>query len=578
MPLKQGSSRKVISENIAELVKAGHPQAQAVAIAYHEARKASAVDAKGDGNPDNDHQRDLKTEPDTKVVAFIVYTDDEKILWMRRTKDNSWGFPGGHVEEGESPIEGAIRESREEAAYVPRTGLTEIYVDGDVHLFHCNDGRFEPNLNDEHDAFIWATIEDAPEPLFPKIADNAEEIAEEARAAMDRRDYDTNGWFEVKDNPLSLVGVFPYLGKSVDPKADPDKLYNVLRPADELSAPECVESFRLLPWIDNHTMLGSEEDGLTPAERKGVHGVIGQDVYFTTEDPLFPDGVLKGNVKTFSEALASSIANGKRELSCGYRCRYEYAPGTFKGQAYDYVQRDIRGNHLASVQNGRMGRGVAVLDHCVFTIDSKEFIPMAAKTSAAASGEKLTLKQAVKAWQDFQPTLAAIGAAMDEAAKEDKEEEGKDEEQEEEEEATDKAKDASEKEGKDKGAKDKEEKEEKDEDEEKEEGESKKKGDGMDAAEVAREVEKTLAAKSALYTSLSRRIGAFDHADMSLAKMAKYGCRQLGVDAPKGQRVSFLQAYLQGLDAAGPAKTSAMDAAPARRPGNFLDRHLNKGA
>lgn len=583
MPLKAGSSRKVISENIAELVKAGHPQAQAVAIAYHEARKSSAVDAKGDGNPDNDHQRDLKTEPDTKVVAFIVYTDDEKILWMRRTKDNSWGFPGGHVEEGESPIEGAIRESREEAAYVPRTGLTEIYVDGDVHLFHCNDGRFEPNLNDEHDAFIWATIEDAPEPLFPKIAANAEEIAEEAKAAMDRRDYDTNGWFEVKDNPLSLVGVFPYLGRSIDPNADPDKLFNVLRPADELSSPECVESFRLLPWIDNHTMLGPEKDGLTPAERKGVHGVIGQDVYFTTEDPLFPDGALKGNVKTFSQALASSIANGKRELSCGYRCRYEYAPGTFNGQAYDYVQRDIRGNHLASVENGRMGREVAVLDHLVFTIDSKEFTPMAAKNNAAASGEKLTLRQAVKAWQDFQPTLSAIGAAMDEAAKEEEKDKGKDEEEEEEEEeAGDKGKDSAEKEGKDKAGKDKEEEEEKGKDEEEEE-KPRKKGEGMDAAAVAREVEKTIAAKSTLYTSLSRHVGAFDHADMSLAKMAKYGCRKLAeaghnVDAPKGQRVSYLQAYLQGLDAGYRPSTAAMDASPKRRPGNFLDRHLNKGA
>ena len=35
MPLKKGKSKKVIEENINELIAAGHPPAQATAIAYH---------------------------------------------------------------------------------------------------------------------------------------------------------------------------------------------------------------------------------------------------------------------------------------------------------------------------------------------------------------------------------------------------------------------------------------------------------------------------------------------------------------------------------------------------------------
>lgn len=47
MPLKKGSSKKVISQNIGEMLKAGHPEKQAVAAAMRQAGKSKSPKGKG---------------------------------------------------------------------------------------------------------------------------------------------------------------------------------------------------------------------------------------------------------------------------------------------------------------------------------------------------------------------------------------------------------------------------------------------------------------------------------------------------------------------------------------------------
>ena len=42
MPLKKGKSKKVISENISEMMHSGHKQSQAIAASLSEARESGA--------------------------------------------------------------------------------------------------------------------------------------------------------------------------------------------------------------------------------------------------------------------------------------------------------------------------------------------------------------------------------------------------------------------------------------------------------------------------------------------------------------------------------------------------------
>lgn len=175
--------------------------------------------------------------------------------------------------------------------------------------------------------------------------------------AEDKKTVDYNDYWLIKNNPLSKVGVFPYLGSQISEELTPDKIYYVYRPAEELSKPETLDSFKLIPITDEHAMLGKRE-GMIPAERKGIHGVTG-------ENPEFVNDIITCDIKIFSEQLKNEIENGKKDLSVGYFCSYDLTPGEYNGQPYDAIQRDVKVNHIALVDEGRMGKEIRVMDSSI---------------------------------------------------------------------------------------------------------------------------------------------------------------------------------------------------------------------
>jgi hypothetical protein len=402
--------------------------------------------------------------------------------------------------------------------------------------------------------------------------DTNEEPEESARI------YDINGWMEIKGNPISKVGVFPYSGAQIDTDGtmglDPNKIYQVYRSEEELSNKETMNSFRLIPWIDEHEMLGDNEPGLTSPDDRPSEGVLGEDVYF--EYPY-----LKTNIKAFSKKL---MENNKKELSIGYRCEYDKVAGVFEGKPYDFIQKNIRGNHLALVKEGRAGPDVKVQDGFIFTIDTKEGINMANpeltikekpetmdspdEAMKPVEGEDAPIGEAIPAWAN------AMMSTMKEMCQMLKGRGGDDGYSEteilDESEAEDGMKSEGEKsEGMaaDKKAKDnffgkkgqfK-----------KNDGEEKKPGGAMDAALLYKSFAKENKAVRDLAESLSHHIGTFACDEMTLKEAATYSAKKLkadfGLQYEAGQELAAINGFLAGAkinQVSTFAHGHAMDSAP----------------
>lgn len=386
---------------------------------------------------------------------------------------------------------------------------------------------------------------------------------------MSARVIDLNGWYTVKGNPLSKVGVFDYTGASIG-APDKARIYKVYRPAEELADPECIESFKLLPWVDEHHMLG-DGPGYMPAEKKGVHGVIGEDVYFDEAA-----GILRGNLKVFSKSHAAAIDKSKPELSCGYRCTYDFTPGEWNGVKYDVVQRQMRGNHLASVKEGRMGPDVAVLDHLTFAVDGKlELEPvltaeqkaqLAALLAMLTPEEKAAMLSPPAAEQDADAPPATPEMSPEDKAAKDAEAAAATADEEAKAAETAKAADAAEKRAAATDAK---------------VTALEARVAAQDAALKARTaadaaapaamdakaVFAAVATRDRLASKVKPFIGAFDHAEMTGDELAVYALDKLGVkNVPAGQEMTALDAYLAGRNPPKPVAATGADGKDAVNP------------
>jgi hypothetical protein len=167
------------------------------------------------------------------------------------------------------------------------------------------------------------------------------------------RTKDANGFLRVATSHISKEGVNPYYGREIprwrELSLNPERIYYGYRPGDELA--KAAASFNGLPLLFEH----HPESADNPQKDYRV-GSLGTDAVYAA--PYLDNSLI------FTDAAAiGAVERGEyRELSSAYRYEPDFTRGEFQGIPYDFVMRNISGNHVAIVQEGRAGPDIVVAD------------------------------------------------------------------------------------------------------------------------------------------------------------------------------------------------------------------------
>lgn len=183
-------------------------------------------------------------------------------------------------------------------------------------------------------------------------------LLERDELAFDRasaRSFDKDGRLHVQNCRISKANVCPYYGREIPNYQslglDANRIYKLYRDPEELR--KGAPTFRNLQLLATHVPV----DARNPKTDLTV-GTIGSEISF--------DGTyLVADQLTIWTREGQLLVETEeaRKLSSSYHYRADMTPGVSpEGVAYDGVMRDIMGNHVALVREGRAGPDVLVND------------------------------------------------------------------------------------------------------------------------------------------------------------------------------------------------------------------------
>lgn len=164
----------------------------------------------------------------------------------------------------------------------------------------------------------------------------------------------TDEGYLVAPGNLARTGVQEYrafeLGLDAD-GMDPMKVLRLHRPAEEVFDAASMASFENKPITIEHPKDAVTADNWSELAKGDVRDVRQYG------------NLMTGTLLIKSKDAIEAIQSGKAEISNGYTFELDLTPGTTAdGRAYDGVQRNIRGNHVALVDAARCGSACRIAD------------------------------------------------------------------------------------------------------------------------------------------------------------------------------------------------------------------------
>ena len=201
--------------------------------------------------------------------------------------------------------------------------------------------------------------------------------------------------------PVARTGMQEYLQAELGMTGN--NLVPVIRPEEEVFSEATIASFEGMPVTNDHPPDGVDVFNIRTLQKGHAHNVrrdSGEESDLLLADLIITDPAL----------ITAILEEGKREISCGYTYELREENG-------QYIQRKIRGNHVAVVDAGRAGARVSIKDHKVErskTTMKKSLSKVLARM--AKDGDIETVAEFIEEMIEPEPVEAVVEAAAEAVA------------------------------------------------------------------------------------------------------------------------------------------------------------------